>query len=64
MLVAICAIVSVIMALTNSITDPIIKANEQKSVNAALLEVLPEGGSFEEISLGDYTLPTTVSAVS
>lgn len=62
-LVAICAIVSVIMALTNSITDPIIKANEQKSANAALLEVLPEGGSFEEVGLGDYTLPATVSAV-
>ena len=62
-LVCICAVVSVLLALTNSITDPIIKANEQKNANAALLEVLPDGGSFELIDISSYTLPATVSEV-
>ena len=62
-LVCICAVVSVLLALTNSITDPIIKANEQKNANAALLEVLPDGGSFELVDISSYTLPATVSDV-
>ena len=39
-LVTICAVVSVLMALTNSITAPIIDKNAQATANAALLEVL------------------------
>lgn len=62
-LVCICATVSVLLALTNSITEPIIRENEQKNANAALLEVLPEGGSFELTDISSYTLPATVSAV-
>ena len=62
-LVCICAVVSVLLALTNSITDPMIQANEQKNANAALLEVLPEGGSFEKLDISSYTLPSTVSEV-
>ena len=62
-LVCICATVSVLLALTNSITAPIILENEQKNANAALLEVLPEGGSFELVDISSYTLPSTVSEV-
>ena len=62
-LVTICAVVSVLMALTNSITAPIIDKNAQATANAALLEVLPEGGSFETLDTSAYTLPSTVSAV-
>lgn len=62
-LVCICATVAILMALTNSITDPIIQENERKNVQAALLEVLPEGGSFEEMDISAYTLPSTVSEV-
>ena len=62
-LVSICATVTVLLALTNAITAPIILENEQKNANAALLEVLPEGGSFETLDLGAYTLPATVSEV-
>lgn len=62
-LVCICATVSVLLALTNSITAPIIEKNEQKNANAALLEVLPEGGSFELVDISSYTLPSTVSEV-
>ncbi len=62
-LVCICATVSVLLALTNSITAPIILENEQKNANAALLEVLPEGGSFESVDISAYVLPSTVSEV-
>lgn len=62
-LVCICAAVAILMALTNSITGPIIEKNEQLKANAALLEVLPEGGSFEQIDIGSYTLPSTVTEV-
>ena len=62
-LVCICATVSVLMALTNNITAPIILENEQKNANAALLEVMPEGGSFEVVDISSYTLPATVAEV-
>ena len=62
-LVCICATVSVLLALTHAVTDPIIKKNEQQSAFAALLEVLPEGGSFESVPFDASTLPTTVSEV-
>lgn len=62
-LVCICATVSVLLALTNSITEPIIKANEQKNANAALLEVLPEGGSFTLVDVSSKPLPSTVEEV-
>ena len=62
-LVCICAIVSVLLALTNSVTAPIIRENEQKQADAALLEVLPDGGSFESVDISAYTLPATVSQV-
>ena len=62
-LVSICAVVSIVLALTNSITAPIIQENEQNNANAALLELLPDGGSFVKEDIGDYTLPSTVSEV-
>ena len=57
------AAVSVLMALTNFVTAPIIKENEQKKADAALLELLPDGGSFEKLDIESYTLPATVSEV-
>ena len=62
-LVCICATISVLMALTNFVTAPIIRENEQKQADAALLEVLPDGGSFESVDISAYTLPATVSQV-
>ena len=62
-LVCICAAVSILLALTNYITAPIILKNEQKNANAALLEVLPDGGSFELMDISSYQLPATVSEV-
>lgn len=60
-LVCICAAVALLMALTNFITAPIIKRNEDKNANAALLEVFPNGGSFETVDISSYTLPATVT---
>ncbi|MBQ8345676.1 MAG: FMN-binding protein [Clostridia bacterium] len=62
-LVCICATVAILMAITNFITAPMIEQNEQSKANSALLEVLPEGGSFESIDISSYTLPATVSEV-
>ena len=62
-LVSICATVSILLAVTNYITAPIIEANEQKNANSALLEVHPDGGSFTLLDISSYTLPSTVSEV-
>lgn len=62
-LVCICATVSVLLAMTNFITEPIIKESEQQKANAALLEVLPDGEGFELLDISSYTLPSTVSEV-
>lgn len=62
-LVCICAVVTVALSLTNYITSPIIEENAEKTANAALLEVLPDGGSFESVDLSTYTLPATVTNV-
>lgn len=58
----ICAIVAVLMAITNFITAPIIKENADKAAQAALAEVMPDGGDFTELDLSEYTLPSTVIA--
>ena len=47
-LVAICAVMAVLLALTNSITAPIIKQNQDAAANEALLVVMPEGKVREE----------------
>lgn len=62
-LVCICLVVTVLMAVTNQFTAPIIKENQNAAENAALLEVMPEGGSFEKVNLSAFTLPATVSEV-
>lgn len=62
-LVGICAVMAILLALTNSITGPIIKKNQDAAANAALLEVMPDGGSFEKMDTGAYTLPKTITEV-
>lgn len=60
-LVCICSVVSVLLALTNAVTAPLIAKNEAKKVTKALLEVMPDGVSFEKLDIGAYKLPKTVS---
>lgn len=62
-LVCICAIVTLLLSITNYVTAPLILKNEQLKVNAALLDVLPDGGSFEAVDTSAYTLPATVSEI-
>ena len=57
----ICVAVASLMAVTNYFTAPIITENENKKANEALLEVMPDGGSFEKIDISKYTLPATVT---
>ena len=62
-LVAICAVMAILLALTNSITAPIIKQNQDAAANEALLVVMPEGEGFEKMDVSSYTLPATVTEV-
>ena len=62
-LVCICAVVSVILAITNAITAPIIEQNEKNNANQALLEVMPDGKSFEVVDISGVSLPDTVREV-
>lgn len=59
-LTTICAVVSLLMALTNFITAPIIEEQEKNAVGEAFKTVLPEGEGFEAVDLSKYELPSTV----
>ncbi len=61
--VCICTVMTLLLAVTNSVTAPIILNNQHASAKKALLEVMPDGLGFEQISIEDYTLPATVSEV-
>ena len=50
-LVAICSVIAILLAVTNQITAPIIKKNSAAAANKALLEVMPDGTGFEEVSI-------------
>ncbi len=62
-LTVICAVLAVILAVTNGITAPIIKENENAAANEALLVVMPNGESFEAVDIAGYELPSTVTSV-
>ena len=46
-LVAICAVVAILLALTNALTLPVIEKAEAAAVQEALREVLPTGENFQ-----------------
>ncbi len=59
---AICICVVAILAVVNIFTAPAIQANREAKVQQALLEVMPDGGVFDEMSdISD--LPEQVVAV-
>lgn len=60
-LVCICAAISLMLAVTNAITAPIIAQNQSAAANEALLAVMPDGKDFEQVDLSAYTLPATVT---
>ena len=57
---SICLVVALLLSLINSITAPIIKAAQDAAANAALMEVLPDGKNFEEITL-DERYPAVIT---
>lgn len=61
--VCICTIITVLLAITNSFTAPIIAQNQASSANKALLEVMPEGQDFETVDMTSFTLPQSVVEV-
>lgn len=60
-LTAICAVVALLLGVTNFITAPIIKKQEDQKVAQALLVVLPNGEEFKNVDLSSYKLPATVT---
>ena len=50
----ICFIVSGLLALVNSVTEPVIEKNEQKSFEEAMGQLLPEAEDFEEVKDLDF----------
>ena len=62
-LLVICAVMAVLMAVTNTITAPIIEQNQAAAANDALKVVMPGGEGFEIMDVSVYTLPATVSEV-
>ena len=60
-LVCICAVMSLLLALTNALTAPIIEKNQNAAANEALLQVMPQGKDFQKVDIGGYTLPATVT---
>lgn len=56
----ICAIVSVALAVCYSITNPIIVQRQKEAASKALLEVMPDGGVFDQVDLSSYSLPATI----
>lgn len=62
-LLCICAVMAVMMAITNAITAPIIAQNQAAAQNDALKVVMPHGEGFEKMDVSGYTLPSTVTEV-
>ena len=62
-LVSICAVMGILLAITNFITAPIIKQNQEAAANKALLEVMPNGTGFEKVEFDAAKLPKTVTEV-
>ncbi|MBR4116929.1 MAG: FMN-binding protein [Clostridia bacterium] len=60
-LTVICAVVSVLLALTNQLTAPIIAKQEASAVTEALSVVLPNGEDFQSVDISNHELPKTVT---
>ena len=60
-LTAISAVISILLAVTNLITAPIIEKNASAAANEALLVVYPDGGDFTQVDISTFELPATVT---
>ena len=59
--ICICTVITLLLATTNYFTAQIIEQNQNASANKALLEVMPNGKSFETVDISKLTLPSTVT---
>ena len=62
-LVSICAVMAILLALTNSLTAPIIAQNQNAAANEALLVVMPNGEGFTGVEFDAAALPATIREV-
>lgn len=62
-LFVICGVVAVLLALTNTITSPIIQKSEAEAVNRSLLLVMPDGKNFEKLEFDSEALPKTITEI-
>lgn len=60
-LTVITAVVAILLAMTNYITEPIITKNQEAAANEALLVVMPNGSGFEKVDLSAYELPASIT---
>ena len=58
---SILVVVSLLLAVVNMVTGPIIEANRNAAANGALLEVFPDGTDFEELNVAELGLPEAVT---
>ena len=62
-LACICLCSALLLSCINQFTAPLLAQKEQTQSSGALLEVLPEGTTFDEVTLADYpTIPAAVAA--
>lgn len=61
-LFSICLVISVLLALVNFITAPVIEESKKKAIRESLITVLPDAGDFEELEL-TAEVPETVTAI-
>ena len=61
-LVCICAVMALILAVTNFVTAPVIAKNQAKATQKALQKVMPAGQNFVSVAVED-ALPDTVTEV-
>lgn len=59
-LTSICAVIAILLSITNYITAPVIAENASAAANEALVIVMPEGKDFTPVDLSTYELPATV----
>ncbi len=62
-LTLVCGVMAIILAITNSVTSSVIEEKEKEAAKQALLVVMPDGDSFEEIDITSYKLPESVQKV-
>ena len=60
-LTSICAVIAILLSITNYITAPVIAENASAAANEALVVVMPEGKDFTPVDLSTYELPATVT---